>query len=294
MTTKVLVIGAALVDLMTNVDHLPHAGEDISADTPKITVGGCALNVCSALQKNNIAVDLLIPVGQGPYAQIIQKQFIQHNIHSLITPQKSDNGWDLCLVEANGERSFVTFAGVEQSWQEDWFVNCDWSNYQYIYLSGYELENKTSAQIILRQLRQNASQIPILFDASPRIGALDPTILRELWQLSVIVHANQAELAILATQATSLKQQLFHVKQLTQMPVIATLGAHGTIYLLDNECILVPGEAAVKIQNTSGAGDAHCGGLLVAKMQNKTWPRAIQFANELAALVVQKAASNFY
>lgn len=294
MHPKVLVIGAALVDLLTKVSSLPTSGSDVSASYPQTTVGGCALNVYSALQHQQIASDLLVPLGQGPFAQIIQQQFAQWHIKPLLASGSQDNGWDLCFVEPNGERSFLTFAGIEQHWQTAWFQACDWSNYQYLYLSGYELEEPSCAQLILQQLKRHAPHVPILFDTSPRINAIHATILEQLWQLPVIVHANQVELQALVPQTTDLHQQLATIFAVTKQPVIVTLGASGCVIYDGQTYQSIPAPQIQAIKNTSGAGDAHCGGLLAGLMQHKSWSDTLKQANQVAGTIVQKWESNFY
>lgn len=53
---KCLVIGAAMLDIVMQIDELPKKGEDVYAKSQTMTVGGCAYNVagyheafCSAI-----------------------------------------------------------------------------------------------------------------------------------------------------------------------------------------------------------------------------------------------------
>lgn len=42
---KCLVIGAAMLDIVMQIDELPKKGEDVYAKSQTMTVGGCAYNV---------------------------------------------------------------------------------------------------------------------------------------------------------------------------------------------------------------------------------------------------------
>ena len=42
----------------------------------------------------------------------------------------------------DGERTFITMPGLELSMKEKWFEHIKINNYDYIYVSGYELERK--------------------------------------------------------------------------------------------------------------------------------------------------------
>lgn len=121
MTNNVLIIGAAFVDVIIDVPQLPFAGADVSGHLSATTIGGCAYNVYQACLSQQAAVDLFVPIGQGPYADKVRHAFKQHQIPMLCQQTTADNGWDLCFVEPNGERSFVTMTGIEQLWQTDWF-----------------------------------------------------------------------------------------------------------------------------------------------------------------------------
>ena len=70
---KVLIIGAAIVDIIINIEKLPHSGEDITAKSTKHTIGGCAFNVADVLNKLHLPFDLMIPIGNGDYSKIIYK-----------------------------------------------------------------------------------------------------------------------------------------------------------------------------------------------------------------------------
>lgn len=45
MNKKVLVLGAAVIDMIIEIDRLPKSGEDVAADQKESIVGGCAYNV---------------------------------------------------------------------------------------------------------------------------------------------------------------------------------------------------------------------------------------------------------
>ena len=117
MVKRVLVIGAAFVDVIVNVPQLPTAGGDVTGMPVSSVVGGCAFNVDGALRRAEVSSDLLVPVGQGQYAEVVRQTMATKHIPLLLQVQGTDNGWDLCMVEPNGERTFLTVPGVEQKWE---------------------------------------------------------------------------------------------------------------------------------------------------------------------------------
>ena len=107
---KTLVLGAAIVDIIMKIPRLPKSGEDILC-TERI------------LRSFNVKHDLFVPVGCGIYADIIRRELNEDGYEILINDLEMDNGYCLCLVEENGERSFITVNGIEANHKKEWFHN---------------------------------------------------------------------------------------------------------------------------------------------------------------------------
>lgn len=77
---KTLVIGAAIVDMVMQVDRIPKSGEDVIGKDTKVMVGGCAYNVASTMHNLDCDHDLCVPVGNGMYASIVRKNLLEKRI----------------------------------------------------------------------------------------------------------------------------------------------------------------------------------------------------------------------
>lgn len=287
---RTLVLGAAFVDVLMNVPRLPLSGEDVTGNWLGNQIGGSAFNVFGALQYAHQPADLGVPVGQGSYADQINRFLKQHDLATLFEVDGKDNGWDLAMVEPNGERTFLTVPGIEQGWRPEWFEQVEMSQYDAIYLSGYEMENVQAANVILDQLKKRRSDSVLLFDASPRIAAIDDAIIKQLKAQRAWFHCNGSELNQLTRQA-DLPNRVSQLTKETQSPVIVTLGNRGA-FVMTNQMQtgeLVPADS-VPVVNTIGAGDTHCGGLLAGLNQGMAIKGAVAFANQLAGRVVQLEA----
>ena len=60
---KTLVIGAAIIDMILQVDRVPTSGEDVLGRDLRTMVGGCAYNVAATLRNLSCEHDLCVPVG---------------------------------------------------------------------------------------------------------------------------------------------------------------------------------------------------------------------------------------
>lgn len=283
---KALIIGAVFVDVVVRVPELPTSGSDVTGHDQVSHVGGCAYNVYGAVRAMEGLADLFVPVGRGQFADVVRATFAAQRIPvKLDVSGSTDNGWDLAFVEPNGERSFLTLNGVEQQWQPEWFDHVELASYDCFYVNGYELEDPTTARVILAALRKRRPATPIVFDPSPRAGYLDLATVQAVLALNVIVHCNEVELAQLMPTGDSTTDKMRRLFARTHQPVVVTLGARGTCYY-DGTTTKVLSGVSTPVVNTIGAGDTHCGALVAGLMAGASLGSTLEQANLLAARVV--------
>jgi hypothetical protein len=135
----VTVLGAAVIDVIADAYALPWRGCDIELKQQGVNIGGCALNIAIALKRLGIAAQNALPVGHGVWADIIRNAMAKQDLHSAVEAETGDNGWCLALVEPDGERTFMSFSGVENQWQQRWLDALHVPQNSLVYLSGYQL-----------------------------------------------------------------------------------------------------------------------------------------------------------
>ena len=135
----VMVIGAAVIDVIADAYALPWRGCDIELKQQSVNVGGCALNIAVALKRLGIEAGNALPLGQGVWAEIIRNRMAKEGLISLIDNAEGDNGWCLALVEPDGERTFMSFSGVENQWNRQWLARLTVAPGSLLYFSGYQL-----------------------------------------------------------------------------------------------------------------------------------------------------------
>ncbi len=114
-------------------------GCDIELKQQSVNVGGCALNIAVALKRLGIEAGNALPLGQGVWAEIIRNRMAKEGLISLIDNAEGDNGWCLALVEPDGERTFMSFSGVENQWNRQWLARLTVAPGSLLYFSGYQL-----------------------------------------------------------------------------------------------------------------------------------------------------------
>ncbi len=279
---KVLVIGAAIIDIIMDIDTLPQKGDDIICNNTSSNVGGCAYNVASMLKNFNIDHDLLVPVGNGIYSNIIKKELEDNSYKILAENQNMDNGYCLCLVEKDGERTFVTVQGAECDYKKEWFDLLDMTNYDMIYVAGYQTLGE-SGKIISNFLKLN-SQKNIFFAPGPSFSTIEKNTLNTIFSCNPIIHLNEKEITEFFNDS-NIQSCLKKLYALSNNTVIVTLGEKGAIYFDGNDYINVE---AIKsdVVDTIGAGDSHIATIIAELSKKQGLDKALMLANKVASTIV--------
>lgn len=257
---KTLVLGAAIVDIIMKIPKLPKSGEDVLCTERKLTVGGCAYNVANILRGFNVDHDLFVPIGSGMYADIIRKTLNEDGYDVLISDSEMDNGYCLCLVEDDGERTFITVKGIEGVHKNEWFNSLNMSEYENIYVAGYQVcEDKHDiiANWLIEQKNKN-----IFFAPGPVINDIDKNTMKKIFSTNPILHLNEKE-ALDFTKKRNVNDSILSLYKLTKNTVFITVGKRGTVLYDGQEIVHINGES-VNVVDTIGAGDSHIGAIISA------------------------------
>ncbi len=281
---KTLIFGAALVDALMNIPTVPGSGGNVLGDFLEYQVGGCAINAYCGYRYAGATGDLFVPVGRGANAERITEHLEKIGAKPYVVTGAPDNGWTVAMIEPNGERTFVVLPGMEELWREAWFKTLNMADYDFLYLSGFQLSNPLVARATVDALAKRRDDSVLLFDVAARIQGVDQEILAELLHSGVMIHCNEVELPQVA-QGETFEERIQYLYAQTHQPVVVTLGSKGTYYYAGpGEEGIVPG-VPVKVINTVGAGDTHCGGMLAGMAQGLGLAESIELGNQLAAKV---------
>jgi|GEM_PF-1298656 len=196
-----------------------------------------------------------------------------------------DNGYCLSLVEADGERTFITVQGAECHFKKEWFEQIDMDNYENIYIAGYQVCGK-SGEIISQWLKtvENVEEKHIFFAPGPMITAIESETMENLFALKPILHINEAE-AKSYTEQENVEEAVRALYEKSGNLVFVTLGAEGTLFYDGKEMRRV---ASVKtnVVDTVGAGDSHIGAIIAGMSKGMKVEDAVLLANRTAAAIV--------
>ncbi|HEV8172059.1 MAG TPA: PfkB family carbohydrate kinase, partial [Actinoplanes sp.] len=112
-------LGSILVDVTVDVPRLPERGGDVLA-TGTRTVPGGGFNVAVAVARQGVRCVYAAPHGTGPYGDLIRDALAAESVPVTAKRRANgDSGFTVTLVEPDGERTFVTMAGVEAALEPD-------------------------------------------------------------------------------------------------------------------------------------------------------------------------------
>ena len=291
MGKSVLVIGSTCVDVIIRVDHLPRTEENLHPHSQQFRMGGCAYNVANILGRGGADTVFVTPVGlRGVFGPYLLPTLQSQPWSQPILLENAENGCCYCLVEAGGERTFLSIHGAEYTFSPSWMLPFGERQFDYTYVCGLEIEEE-SGEALTAWLEKSGSGT-LLYAPGPRGIRVRKERTERLLRLRPILHLNEME-AVQMGKNENLRQAMRNLYVQTQKAVIVTVGAEGAL-LLDgqDEPLLFPGVAVPRVADTIGAGDAHAGAVLLALSRNQPLPDAVAFANRVAAqVVVQEGAT---
>lgn len=279
---KCLVIGASMLDIVMRIDILPKSGEDVYIDSQETLVGGCAFNVADMLKNFNIPATLFSPIGTGIYSDIITQKLKKSKQKSPIRSDSCDNGYCLCIVEKNGERTFLTLPGIECRFEKQWFDVLEPGEYDCAYVSGYEIEGE-GGEAILSFLEEH-EDLTVYYAPGPRITYISQEKHERLFSTHPIVHLNDKEILDYTGEST-FEMAAQKIYEATKSTVIITLGERGACYYDGQAMYNVPSKK-VEVIDTNGAGDSHIGTIISMRKLGKSFQDSIAKANSVSALIV--------
>lgn len=181
----------------------------------------------------------------------------KEDLISLIDNAEGDNGWCLALVEPDGERTFMSFSGVENQWNRQWLARLTVAPGSLLYFSGYQLASPCG-ELLVEWLEKLQDVTPFI-DFGPRIGDIPDALLARIMACRPLVSLNRQEAEIaaerfaLSAEITTLGKQW---QEKFAAPLIVRLDKEGAWYFSNDASGCIPA-FPTQVVDTIGAGDSH-------------------------------------
>ncbi len=283
---EVLVVGSINLDLSVDVERFPEPGETVLGGGVGRGGGGKGANQAVAAARLGRRVSLIGRVGHDGDGAALGSALADEGIDMAGVRVADDAPTGLALIEVDpsGENRIVVVPGANAT------------------VSSQDLDAAAEAigraAVILAQLEV---PIPVVEELArrPRRGRLilnpAPALAVSLAGVDVVV-PNRSELAVLSggAEAASIDEVVDQLGALADPPpaAVVTLGGDGALVVdgLGSGTPVVEHVPAVEVDvvDTTGAGDAFCGGLADALCLGADLPEAARWAARVAAVAVTR------
>ena len=286
---RLLIIGSTCVDVILQLDHLPTTGEDMHP-VQRFAMGGCAFNVAQVPKAYDVDLRFVTPIGDhGVFSDFVRAHLDNAGFRGPITVPDSENGCCYCLVERNGERTFLSVHGVEYSFHAEYMNAFADERFDYTYICGLEVEETTGGELVAWLEAHPDIAGTVVYAPGPRGIEVDADRTERILAMHPILHLNEQEAQALAGMSGSENHilaaaQALHAK--TQNMVIVTCGADGVLWISADGSVHSAPSVPSTVVDTIGAGDSHCGAVLTGLTLGWSENDTMRFANQIASEVV--------
>ena len=288
---RLLHLGNVVVDIVVTVPALPERGGDVLASRAAAAAGG-GFNVMAAAARQGLRAAYAGAHGTGPFGSLARAALAEEDIE-VIQPAKAglDTGFVLTMVEAGGERTFLTSRGAEAALTAADLDRVSPAARDAVYLSGYGLVHDSNRAALLGWLARLGVGQVVFFDPGPLVGSIPASVLAAVLGRADWLTCNAREAGILtglADPRAAAAALARRVGPAGQARVLVRTGPDGCLIARPgDEVVAVPG-FKVGAVDTNGAGDAHSGAFIAALAAGAADTAAARSANAAAALSVTR------
>ncbi|MGW5655559.1 PfkB family carbohydrate kinase [Streptomyces humi] len=291
MTGRVVLAGNVLADLVIEVPALPERGGDVLGTRTETTAGGGFNTLVAARRLGTEAVYAGLH-GTGPHGDLVRAALAAEDIGTLLPARTDlDTGFTVALVDAGGERTFVTSFGAEATLApaDVAAIAARLRPGDLVQLSGYGLVLPGNGPLLCGLTGALPAGATLCLDPGPLVAdipesVLAPVLARTDW---------------LSTNAREARLMTGHEDPRGAAAALVRLLAPGAGVLVradkDGCWLAAPGRPPVHVPgfpvtavDSNGAGDAHVGAFLALLGQGFDPLTAARGANAAAACAVTR------
>jgi sugar/nucleoside kinase (ribokinase family) len=283
MKRGLLQMTGVVIDILQKVERLPRPGEEIAAQASRIGAGG-GFNALAAAKRAGADAAYGGVIGGGAFADIARAALAAEGADALQARAADvDQGYCVVLVERGGERAYVYNAGAERTATSADLGALPAGEFQWVLLGGYASPDPPGEDVFGDWLAGLPRDVLLMFDPTPLALRLPPSRLAPALARADWISANRSEARALtgldpAAAAQALAQG--------RAGAIVRDGAAGCWLASEGSpAVLIEG-FPVEAVDATGAGDAHVGAFIAARLAGQSPPEAARFANAAAALSV--------
>jgi sugar/nucleoside kinase (ribokinase family) len=262
---KLVVYGDMAMDILVRVAVTPALGQDALAEQIELSPAGSAANCAAVAARLGAKVEFVGLTGRDALADLLIKDLRSFGVGLRHLRQAGGaSAVVVAIVNGEGERTMYSQRGVNATHSYGPLPADLLQAGDCLHLSGYSFQDefgKTTALALIDQARRRGARV-----------ALDPSFhfarhFHSQHAASVprldYLFPNQEEAELMSGVADSTGAAVWLQERAAQT-VVVKLGGQGCLLATAKGCVHVPTLSAPQVVDTTGAGDAFCGGFLYA------------------------------
>lgn len=284
-SNRLICLDPVMVDVALHIVDLPSRGGDVPSRRRLVTAGG-GFNVMSAAARQGMEVVYAGQLGSGSFANIARHAVAAEEIGAPVPANPDcDLGTCIVLVEASGERTFVTSPGAELTLDPLDLETIYFGPGDIAYVSGYNFVYDDLAPVVANWLDALPAEVCVAFDPGPRAMDIAPALREQVLRRSNWLLCNALE-ALHLSEHSELSEAAADLYGRYELEgVVVRNGAAGCLAVTATSECTSPG-FPVEVVDTNGAGDVHNGIVLANVAQGAPLGVALLRANAGASVAV--------
>ena len=302
---KVLGIGNALVDLMTQIDNdnvlndldLPkgsmqlvdrNVSEKVINKTKhlkrSIASGGSAANTIHGLARLGVETGFIGKIGKNEMGTYFREDMIKSGISPLLLESDSDSGVAVALVSPDGERTFATFLGAAIELSADDLNEDMFKGYDILHIEGYLLQNYALIETACNFARNQGLLISLDLASFNVVESHRDFLAYIAKEFADIIFANEEEAKAMTGRQP--EDALQHIAEWCDIAIVK-IGKEGSLIKTNGETTKVEAIQTV-VTDTTGAGDLYASGFLFGVLNDYSMEECGRIGTLLAKNVIEQ------
>jgi ribokinase len=287
MRNGLLVYGDIGIDIHINTIFKPKIGQDAIVDKIIFEPGGSAANCAAVAAHLGIPTIFLGFIGGDNFGKIVKFDLNKFGVNTKsIKTISGDTGITVAIIEPNGERTFYSYRGVNSNGEfhkipDSVFVNC-----KFLHVSGYSFQSPNSlynATYLINKAKKEGVLLSLdpSYWYSREFFKNHPGLLSDV----NIIFPNREEAKLLSGSDDPAEASRILLDQGPKI-VIIKLGPEGCYVASEQHSYYLPAISISKVIDTTGAGDAFCGGFLFGQTIGLDIKESATIGNIASSLVI--------
>jgi ribokinase len=287
--SPILVIGSSNTDMVINVPELPRPGQTIAGEDFQIFGGGKGANQAIAAKRAGAAVRFIAAIGDDDFGKSALQTFAAEGIDTSSIQILADtpSGVAMIFVDAGGENCIGVASGANARLTPEILQS---QQYAFDDVGVLLMQLETPLETVAAAMQMAAArELPVILNPAPA-QALSKDLLQGLY--CITPNETEAELlsGIAVNDEASAIEAAEALRQQGVQNVIVTLGAKGALLCNAAGTFFQPAEA-VKVVDTTAAGDTFNGVLAAMIANGRSLQSAVETAVRAATMSVQSAGA---